>query len=101
MGMPKEAAQYVQEFEAKCSSNVCSALEWLEAELENGPCDCQFLVGKNLTAADIMMGFSVEAIFRMKLGTDENKWPQASKWLANVRSREPYKKAVQKTQYTL
>lgn len=101
MGMPKEAAQYVPELEAKFAPNVCGALEWLEAELKSGPSQGQFLVGTDLTAADIMMGFSIEIIFTMKVGTERQKWPMTNKWLADMMEREAYKKAVEKTGYSL
>ncbi|EXK77036.1 hypothetical protein FOQG_18245 [Fusarium oxysporum f. sp. raphani 54005] len=101
MGMPKEAAQYVPELEAKFAPNVCGALEWLEAELKSGPSQGQFLVGTDLTAADIMMGFSIEIIFTMKVGTERQKWPMTNQWLADMMEREAYKKAVEKTGYSL
>ncbi|KAM5515536.1 Glutathione S-transferase 1-like protein 2 [Fusarium oxysporum f. sp. phaseoli] len=101
MGMPKEAVQYVPELEARFAPNVRVALQWLEAELECGPSHGQFLVGTNLTAADIMMGFSIEVIFTMKVGTERWKWPMISKWLANITERKAYKTAVEKTGYSL
>lgn len=101
MEMPKEGAQYVPELEAKFAPNVCGSLEWLEAELKDGPSHGQFLVGTDLTAADIMMGFSIEIIFAMKVGTERQKWPMTSKWLANMMDRNAYKKAVEKTGYSL
>jgi glutathione S-transferase len=101
MGMPREGVQYVPELEAKFAPNVCRALEWLEAELKSGPSQGQFLVGTDLTAADIMMGFGIEIIFAMNVGTERQKWPMTNKWLANIMEREAYKKAVHKTGYSL
>ncbi|KAF5258151.1 hypothetical protein FOXYS1_11292 [Fusarium oxysporum] len=99
--MPKEAAQYISELEAKLAPNICGAMEWLEAELKTGPSQGQFLVGTELTAADIMMVFSIEVIFTMKAGTERQKWPWTSKWLANIMDRKAYKKAVERTGYSL
>ncbi|CZR46025.1 uncharacterized protein FPRO_11472 [Fusarium proliferatum ET1] len=101
MGMPKEAAQYVSGLEAAIVLRVNEAMQWLEAELESGPSKGQFIVGTDLTAADIMMGFSIECIFAMKLGTESQDWPLISKWLANIKERKAYRSAVEKTGYTM
>lgn len=55
----------------------------------------------DLTAADIMMGFSIEIIFTMKLGTERQKWPMIESWLRGLTEREAYKRAVAKTGYAL
>ncbi|KAF5630261.1 GTT1-glutathione S-transferase [Fusarium tjaetaba] len=101
MGMPKEAAQYASGLEAAIAPRVHEAMQWLEAELESGPSKGQFIVGADLTAADIMMGFSIECIFAMKLGTESREWPLISKWLANMKERKAYKTAVEKTGYSM
>ncbi|RBA13515.1 hypothetical protein FPRO05_02308 [Fusarium proliferatum] len=90
MGMPKEAAQYVSGLEAAIVLRVNEAMQCLEAELESGPSKGQFIVGTDLTAADIMMGFSIECIFAMKLGTESQDWPLISKWLVNIKERKAY-----------
>ncbi|CCT71989.1 related to GTT1-glutathione S-transferase [Fusarium fujikuroi IMI 58289] len=101
MGMPKEAAQYVSGLEAAIAPRVHEAMQWFEAELESGPTKGQFIVGTGLTAADIMMGFSIECIFAMKLGTESQDWPLISKWLANIKERKAYRTAVEKTGYSM
>ncbi|KAF5548217.1 GTT1-glutathione S-transferase [Fusarium napiforme] len=101
MGMPKEAAQYVPGLEAAIAPRVHEAMQWLEAELESGPSKGQFIVGTDVTAADIMMGFSIECIFAMKLGTESQDWPLISKWLVNMKERHAYKRAVDKTGYSM
>ncbi|KAF5979039.1 glutathione S-transferase [Fusarium bulbicola] len=101
MGMPKEAAQYASGLEAAISPMVHGAMQWLETELESGPSKGQFIVGTDLTAAGIMMGFSIECIFAMKLGTESQDWPLISTWLANMKERKAYKIAVEKTGYSM
>lgn len=101
MGMPKEAAQYVSGLEAAIALRVNEAMQWLEAELESGPSKGQFIVGTDLTAADIMIGFSIECIFAMKLGSESQDWPLISKWLANIKERKAYRSAVEKAGYTM
>ena len=84
------------------STNVHNDLNWLEAELSGaGGATKQFLVGDALTAADIIMGFSIEFIFARKLGTEGGSWPRAQKWLDGIREVDSYKKAVEKTGYSL
>lgn len=100
MGMPQEAAQYVAGLEAAIAPIVRGAMQWLEMELESGPSQGQFIVGTDLTAADIMMGFSIETIFAMKLGTERQDWPLISKWLANMMGRKAYKTAAEKSGYS-
>jgi hypothetical protein len=48
-----------------------------------------------------MMGFSAEFILMRKLGTGERRWPAVETWLQNIESQESYKKAVEKTGYSL
>ncbi|KAF5604325.1 GTT1-glutathione S-transferase [Fusarium pseudocircinatum] len=101
MGMPEEAAQYASGLEAVIAPRVHEAMQWLESDLETGPSKGQFIVGTDLTAADIMMGFSIECVFAMKLGTESQEWPLISKWLANMKERKAYKAAVEKTGYSM
>ncbi|KAF5702984.1 glutathione S-transferase [Fusarium globosum] len=101
LGMPKEATQYVPGLEAAIAPMVRVAMQWLETELELGPSQGQFIVGTDLTAADIMMGFSIETIFAMNLGTQSQDWPLISKWLANIKERKTYKAAVENTGFSM
>lgn len=111
--LPKPAAEYLPEMEASLSPNVQNDLDWLEDELstngsqgssgaggEGG--EKKFLVGDDLTAADIIMGFSIEFILSMKLGTKGGSgWPRVHKWLDRIRESPSYRKAVEKTGYSL
>jgi Glutathione S-transferase len=99
--MPREGAHYTSMLEKAFSPNIHRAFEWLESELANGLSNGKFLVGTDLTAADIIMAFSIEVIFVLKLGTERGNWPHVEKWLDGMMQREAYKKAVQKTGYSL
>ncbi len=79
------------------STNVQNDLNWLESELA----DREWLVGDDVTAADVMMGFNTEFIFTRKLGTEGGEWPNARKWLDRIQKREAYMKAVERTGYSL
>lgn len=95
--MPNAAAEHLPEMERGLSVNVRNDLDWLEAEVK----DRGYLVGEGLTAADVMMGFSIEFILARKLGTEGGEWPGVRKWLENVQRREAYTRAVEKTGYSL
>lgn len=87
------------EIEKKLSTNVHKDFDWLESELEKG--NGKYLVGEGLTAADLMMGFSVQFIFTRNLGTQGGKWPRVEAWVAGLEKGEGYKKAVERTGYKL
>jgi len=48
-----------------------------------------------------MMGFSIDFIFAMELGTKGGNWPAVQKWLKNLHEQEAYKRAVKKTGHSL
>lgn len=87
--------------EKALSPNVQNDLNWLEAELSSNESGGKYLVGNDLTAADVIMGFSIEFIFVRKLGTEGGNWPKIQKWLSGITDRDAYKKAVEKTGYSL
>jgi len=70
---------------------------WLESEVTGK----QYLVGNELTAADIMMSFSIEFILSRKLGTEGGDWSNTRKWLEGIQKTEGYRTAVEKTGYSL
>ena len=84
--------------EKALSVNVHNDLNWLESELSDGR---TWLVGGDVSAADIMMGFNTEFMFARKLGTEGGDWPNVKKWLERVKGREAYLKAVERTGYSL
>lgn len=110
-----EASSALPEMERRLAVNVQNDLDWLESELSSSSSSSassdggkEYLVGNGVTAADIMMGFSVEFIFARKLGTETliedgkaKEWPRIRRWLKGVQSREAYRRAVEKTGYAL
>jgi glutathione S-transferase len=80
------------------SANVQNDLSWLETELSLSP---GFLCGDHVTAADVMMRFSLEFIIAMKLGTQGKEYPSINKWMEACEDRESYKRAVKKTGHKL
>jgi glutathione S-transferase len=90
---------------------VHNDLDWLEDELSSnsskgssgaGEEEKRFIVGNNLTAADIIMGFSIEFILTRKLGTEGGSgWPRVHKWLDGIKEIPSYRKAVERTGYSL
>lgn len=95
----------VKEVERKLSTNIHNDFDWLEGELkaqkERGS---GWLVGSGLTVADVMLQFSVQFIMERKLGVGgrgEGKWPEVEAWLARTENEKAYKRAVEKTGYTL
>lgn len=97
--IPEAAKSYLPEMEKGLSTNVHNDLNWIENELKTNKTD--FLIGNEVTIADIMMQFTIEFIFTRKLGTEGGNWPETEKWLARTMERPAYKKAVEKTGYTL
>ena len=99
---PEPAQQYVPEIEAGMSGNVQNDLNWLEGALkEQKSKGNEFLVGNQLTVADIMMGFAIEFIFARKLGTGDKTWPEIEAWLHRLLQRPAYKTAAEKSGYSL
>lgn len=78
-------------------------MDWLEAELENGngngdgSCGSRYLVGDSVTAADTMMGFSVQFLLIFGLVPKGREWPCVNRWLENVERNKMYQRAVAKT----
>lgn len=110
-------------FETKVREKLIEDLLWLEGELAaQTPSLAQaghvgegglFLVGSHLTAADIMMGFSVKLILEVILKPTQTaqdiknqkseekeaskSYPYIEKWLANLQNREAWKRAYKRT----
>ena len=78
---------------------VANDLDWLEAELKKG--NGRHLVGDHVTAADTMVAFSVQFIFRMRLGPQNRRWKGIEAWLRSVESEQAYQRAVAKTGHWL
>ena len=65
-------------------------LDYLERELANR----EWFVGDDLTAADIMLSFPLEAA-RARAGLDESR-PNLTAWLARVHARPAYQRALER-----
>jgi glutathione S-transferase len=89
----------VEKTVAGLSANMIKDLDYLERELGNG--NGKFIIGDSLTAADIMMQFSVDFVLVRELGTKGKSWPNIDKWLKNCSSTPSYQAAVEKTGYKL
>lgn len=90
------------EAEKGISVNVQKDLDWLEDELLSSKSG--WIVGEHLTAADIMMHFSVQFILERRLGTEDGegtKWPKVKEWLKKCEGQDAYKRAVEKSGYSL
>ncbi|KAF2843508.1 putative glutathione S-transferase [Patellaria atrata CBS 101060] len=75
--------------------NVNTHFGYIEKQLETSPNGGDFLCGKELTGADILMIFPVEAArLRLKLG--EEKYPKLYAYSDKIREREAYKRAVKR-----
>jgi glutathione S-transferase len=99
-------SDYGDRMEALLSVNVLKDLDWLDAELAKN--EGGYLVGKTLSAADIMMHFSVQFIFARRLGLKKmdpaerkGRWKHVNKWFERCEAGNGFKKAVKKTGYTL
>lgn len=90
--------------ESSLSGNVQNDLKWLEGALKDQHSkNREYLVGDSLTAADIMLAFSIEFIFTRGLGTKAGGegWPEIQRWLGTCLGRDGYKRAVERSGYTL
>jgi glutathione S-transferase len=97
-GIPAElraaAPDAVAATEAKLVESVKKDLDWLERELAGSGA---FLVGDQLTAADISMHLSVRFPLLLIFGTEGGSWPNVEAWLTRCEETESYKRAVAKT----
>ena len=90
----------------KCESfmsvNVQNDLNYVESQLKlNEANDQLFLVGNELSVADVMMAFSVEFTIKKNLGIQGKTWPLINRWLAGLEQRPAYKKAVSEAPHDL
>lgn len=94
------------------SGNVVKDLDYLEShfqkqqeEEKEGEGSGRFIMGgKNITAADIMMQFSVRFILMRELGTqgvEKGRWERVERWLELCEGTESYKRAVERTGFRL
>lgn len=93
------------EMEKKLAFNVGNDFDWLEGELAAQKArGSGWLVGEGLTSADVVMQFSVQFIMERKLGVGgrgEGRWKEVEAWLGRTEEHDAYRRAVQKTGYSL
>lgn len=89
----------IEAAEERMSANVQNDMSWLETELSLS--HGQFLCGDHVTAADIMMQFSLDFILARELGTQGKEWPSINKWMEACKNTDTYQRAVQKTGHKL
>lgn len=75
--------------------NFKTHYEFLEQQLATAPDGGSFLCGKDLTAADIMMSFPLEA-GQSRTGLTKEQYPKIWAYVDRLHQREAYKRAVEK-----
>ena len=68
---------------------------FLESQLETSPDGGQYLCGKDLTAADLMMSFALEA-GQLYSGMSKEQYPRVWEYFNRLRNLESYKSANRK-----
>ena len=97
------ASKDVHDLRVIATRKVYDDLDWLERHL--GETQTAFLVGHDLSAADIMMGFSAQLIMdRVVTGEldegKDRKYPCIEKWLRGLMGRKALGMAMKKTGFT-
>ena len=87
------------QMEQGMSANVRNDMDWLEGELSRSTSG--FLVGDGVTAADIMMSFSVQFTLLGGFGTKGGSWPKVDEWVRRCGDTQSYKTAVEKSGHVL
>ncbi|KAK3069533.1 hypothetical protein LTR53_012051 [Teratosphaeriaceae sp. CCFEE 6253] len=85
--------------EAALSGNVQKDLDYFISELEKSRGN--FLIGDSVTAADVMMEFSVDFILVRQLGTKGRGWERVEKYVKDCQGTESWVKAQQRSGYRL
>ena len=69
--------------------------DFLENQLGTSPGGGEFFCGKELTGADVLMIFPLEAAYGSGLITQE-KYPKLVAWVKRTQERDAYKGAIKK-----
>jgi glutathione S-transferase len=85
--------------EAFLAPNLKTHFEFLEGQMASSPENGQFLCGRNLTGADIIMIFPLEAAHG-RAGLTAEKYPKLSAYIGRLHEREAYKRAIKKVEET-
>ncbi|KAK3678402.1 hypothetical protein LTR78_001699 [Recurvomyces mirabilis] len=89
----------VAKTEAGIAVNVQKDLAFFQAEI--GKSKGKFLFGENLTAADIMIEFSLDFILARELGVKAQDWPKVKEYIQACQSTASWQKAQKKTGHKL
>jgi glutathione S-transferase len=68
---------------------------FMEDQLSTSPDGGQYLCGKDVTAADILMSFPVE-VGNHRSGVKKEDYPKCFEYVEKLHEREAYKRAVDK-----
>ena len=75
--------------------NFTTHFRFLEDQIATSPQNGEFLCGKDLTGADILMIFPLGAS-KERAGLTQEKYPKLWAYIDRIESREAFKKAIQK-----
>ena len=75
--------------------NFKTHLDFLESQIATSPNGGEYLCGKELTGADILMSFPLGAA-KGRAGLTQEKYPKLWAYVDRLEAREPFKRAVQK-----
>lgn len=79
------------------NENFKTQFDFLEQQLATSPQKGDFFCGPNLTGADIMMIFPLEAGSR-RAGITPQKYPKLAAFVERIHAREAYQRAVKKVE---
>jgi glutathione S-transferase len=95
----------IRDFRVIAAQRVYEDLAWLETHLSDAK--TMYLVGDHLTAADIMMGFSIQLILERVIKDGElsevggkKEYPSIQKWVGGLMGRKALRMALKKTGFT-
>lgn len=77
------------------SSNMKTHYDFLEGQLKTSPDNGAFFCGKDLSAADILLSFPLEA-GQTRSGLSKEQYPLVWAWVERIHQQEAYKRATQK-----
>lgn len=95
------------EMNTAMSPNMHNNLNWLDSTLKTQHEDgSKYLVGNELTAADVSMLFGLQLIYDRKLGLEgvEEKglrWENVERWMGEMMEEESYGRAVGRTGFKM
>jgi glutathione S-transferase len=76
--------------------NCKSHFTFLESQLASSPDAGNFLCGKDLSAADILMGFPILAALEVAISKEE--YPRLAAYVGHLQAVEGYKRAIKRVE---